>query len=177
MPDTNSVVFAYPILLEPDEDGRLVATSVDFPELATDGADIGEALANASDALDLVIRERLRQGEPVPDPSPRRTPGYVACPEHVTAYRVALSRWALGRGRGAQKELAQLLNKGETHVRRLLSPEGGASMKSLVGALAAIGFRAEPTLALTLHGRMLGAPGTPRPKQAPVVSNRQKPAA
>jgi antitoxin HicB len=148
MPDASSIVFAYPISLEPDEDGRLVATSVDFPELATDGVDIGEALANAGDALDLVIRERLRRGEPVPDPSPRQSGDFSACPEHVTAYRVALSRWALSRGRGAQKELAQLLNKGETHVRRLLSPEGGASMKSLVQALTAIGLRAEPTVAV-----------------------------
>lgn len=148
MPETSSIVFAYPISLGPDEDGRLVATSVDFPELATDGAGLGEALANASDALDLVIRERLRRGEAVPDPSPRRSGDFAACPEHVTAYRVALSRWAVSRGRGAQRELAQLLNKGETHVRRLLSPEGGASMKSLVQALAAIGLRAEPAVAV-----------------------------
>lgn len=148
MQDVNSIVFAYPISLEPDEDGRLVATSVDFPELATDGADVGEALANASDALDLVIRERMRRGEAVPDPSPLQSDDHAACPEHVTAYRVALSRWALSRGRGAQRELAQLLNKGETHVRRLLSPEGGASMKSLVQALTAIGLRAEPTVAV-----------------------------
>tara|TARA_R110002072_G_scaffold191506_1_gene348343 strand:+ start:346 stop:804 length:459 start_codon:yes stop_codon:yes gene_type:complete len=148
MQDVNSIVFAYPISLEPDEDGRLVATSVDFPELATDGADIGEALANATDALDLVIRERLRRGEAVPDPSQRQSGDFCACPEHVTAYRVALSRWAQSRGRGAQRELAQLLNKGETHVRRLLSPEGGATMKSLVQALAAIGLRAEPTVAV-----------------------------
>tara|TARA_R110000868_G_scaffold405302_1_gene684579 strand:+ start:45 stop:503 length:459 start_codon:yes stop_codon:yes gene_type:complete len=148
MQEANSIVFAYPISLVPDEDGRLVATSVDFPELATDGADLGEALANASDALDLVIRERLRQGEAVPDPSQRQSGGFAACPEHVTAYRVALSRWAASRGRGAQRELAQLLNKGETHVRRLLSPEGGASMKSLVQALAVIGYRAEPSVAV-----------------------------
>ena len=146
MPDTQFTVFAYPIILDPDEDGRLVATSPDFPELATDGANETEALANAGDALDLVIRDRLRRGDPVPDPSPRESGTHLACPEHVTAYRVALSRWATATGRGARRELAHRLNKGETHVRRLMSPEGGASMKSLVEALAAIGYRAEPSL-------------------------------
>ena len=80
MQEANSIVFAYPISLVPDEDGRLLATSVDFPELATDGADVGEALANASDALDLVIRERLRRGEAVPDPSPRQGADFSASP-------------------------------------------------------------------------------------------------
>lgn len=62
MPDFSTTLAGYPINLEADEDGRLVATSIDFPELATDGADIQEALANAADALDVVIRDRQRRG-------------------------------------------------------------------------------------------------------------------
>lgn len=72
MPDLSVSLSGYAIDLEADEDGRLVATSIDFPELATDGADIPEALANAADALDVVISERQRRGEAV---APPRGPG------------------------------------------------------------------------------------------------------
>ena len=68
MPDLSVSLSGYAIDLEADEDGRLVATSIDFPELATDGADVPEALANAADALDVVISERRRQGETVTPP-------------------------------------------------------------------------------------------------------------
>ena len=68
MSEINTTVSGYTIKLKADEDGRLVATSHDFPELATDGSDIHEALVNAADALDVVIRDRLRRGEVVRRP-------------------------------------------------------------------------------------------------------------
>ena len=68
MPDLSVSLSGYAIDLEADEDGRLIATSTDFPELATDGADIQEALANAEAALEVVIRERQRRGEAVAPP-------------------------------------------------------------------------------------------------------------
>ncbi|KAA5801001.1 type II toxin-antitoxin system HicB family antitoxin [Alkalicaulis satelles] len=147
------LVYAYPVSLEPDEDGRVMAFSADFPELATDGADEAEALANAADALDVVLRERLRRGEEIPDPRP---PGDGECSVavvHVTAYRIVLSQWAHDHGRGAQIELARRLGKGETHVRRLLSPEGGARVESLVEALRALGWSPAPSIALTPERR------------------------
>lgn len=69
MPDMRTKVAGYPIDLQADQDGRLVATSTDFPELATDGVYMQEALANAADALDAVICDRRRRGEAVPRPA------------------------------------------------------------------------------------------------------------
>lgn len=155
-------VFAYPVRLESDEDGRFLVVSHDFPELATDGADKREALENAADALDVVLRERLRRGEDIPDPRPRKQ-GETAVPvDHVTAYRIVLARWAGEFGRGAQIELARRLGKGETHVRRLLSPEGGTRVESLVEALRAIGCAPAPSVTFTLQGRTLGVRGEER---------------
>ena len=149
MSSSDFTVFAYPIRLHADEDERCWVESRDFPELATDGADEREALREAADALDVVIRDRLREGEPVPDPSPRETGEHLVCPDHVTAYRVVLARWVTETGRGAQSQLARRLGKGETHVRRLLAPDGGASVKSFVEALRAIGYAAAPSLTRT----------------------------
>lgn len=164
-------VFAYPVALHLDEDGRYWVECRDFPELATDGADVDEALRNAADAIDVVIRERLRQGEGIPEPSGKQPGEYVACPEHLTAYRTVLTRWVQETGRGAQSELARRIGKGETHVRRLLSPDGGGSIKSFVEALQAIGYSAAPSLALTRSGRLVGTPGEPRPHNAASVRN------
>ena len=44
-------MLTYPIVLE-DDDGTLLATSPDFPELTTFGIDRDEALARAVDALE-----------------------------------------------------------------------------------------------------------------------------
>jgi antitoxin HicB len=40
-----------------------------FPEIVTDGADIVEAIANARDALELVLEDMMEDIEPLPDPS------------------------------------------------------------------------------------------------------------
>jgi antitoxin HicB len=162
---TDHLVYAYPVSLERDKDGRLLVTSADFAELATDGADEAEALENAADALDVVLRERLRIGDDIPPPRARQ-PGESAIPvEHVTAYRIVLSQWAVDYGRGAQIKLAQLLGKGENHVRRLLSPEGGARVESLVEALRVLGWAPAPSVSLTLAGRTAGVRGEARQRR------------
>ena len=49
------LMLAYPVLLE-DDDGAVLATSPDFPELTTFGDDREEATARAVDALEEAIR-------------------------------------------------------------------------------------------------------------------------
>ena len=58
-------MLAYPIELEHDE-GTLLATSPDFPELTTFGDDYDEALARAADALEEAIAARIHTGQDVP---------------------------------------------------------------------------------------------------------------
>ena len=59
---------AYPITLEPD-DGTLLATSPDFPELTTFGNDREEAVARAVNALEEAIVARIHDRREVPKPS------------------------------------------------------------------------------------------------------------
>ena len=55
----------FTILLEPAEEGGFVVTVPALPEVGTQGDTYDEALANAREAIELVIEHRLANGEPV----------------------------------------------------------------------------------------------------------------
>ena len=61
-------MLAYPVWLA-DDDGTVLVTSPDFPELATFGDDREEAMARAVDALEEAIAARLAAKETIPAPS------------------------------------------------------------------------------------------------------------
>ena len=61
-------MLSYPIRLE-DDDGTVLATSPDFPELTTFGNDRDDAVARAVSALEEVIAARIRWREDIPAPS------------------------------------------------------------------------------------------------------------
>jgi antitoxin HicB len=56
----------YTIILEPSEEGGFIVTVPALPEVGTQGDTRAEALANAREAIELVIEHRLARGEPVP---------------------------------------------------------------------------------------------------------------
>jgi len=60
---TNST---YTIILEPAEEGGFIVTVPALPEAGTQGETRGEALANAREAIALVIEDRLSRGEVLP---------------------------------------------------------------------------------------------------------------
>jgi predicted RNase H-like HicB family nuclease len=51
------------------QDGGFLVHFPQFPEIVTDGADIVEAIANAREALELVLEDMAEDGEMLPDPS------------------------------------------------------------------------------------------------------------
>ena len=51
----------YPVRLEADEIGRLVVHFPDLPEALTDGGDVDEALAEASDCLAEALAGRIHR--------------------------------------------------------------------------------------------------------------------
>ena len=68
MPGTHA--YAYPARIERDEDGRRVVTFPDFGWGATDGATLEEALDEARDLLRALMAATIREGAPLPAPSP-----------------------------------------------------------------------------------------------------------
>ena len=61
--------FSYPASFEPDEDGRVVVSFVDFPYAHTDGKDAAEAMEEAIDCLGSVIAQQMAEKLDIPAPS------------------------------------------------------------------------------------------------------------
>ena len=79
-------MLAYPIALEND-DGTLLVTSPDFPELTTFGEDRDEAVARAVDALEEAIAACIHDRKDIPPPS---TGGTYALLPTLTSVKVML---------------------------------------------------------------------------------------
>ena len=105
----------YPIELEED-DGTILVTSPDFPELTTFGIDEAEALARAVDALDEAIAARIHLGHEIPSPSPGKN--QVTLPS-LTAVKVILYQGMKDQGIG-KAELARRLGWHLPQVDRVL---------------------------------------------------------
>ena len=127
-------MLTYPILLEED-DGTLLATSPDFPELTTFGMDRDEALARAVDALEEAIAARIHDGREIPSPSPG--PETAVLPT-LTAIKVMLYQGMREQGIG-KAELARRLGWHLPQVDRVLDVQHNSRMDQLDAALGAIG--------------------------------------
>ena len=100
-------MLTYSIALEEfeDDDGTLLATCPDFPELTTFGTDREDALAQAADALEEAIAARIHDGRDIPSPSQGRQ---VAVLPTLTAVKVMLYQGMREQGIG-KAELARRL--------------------------------------------------------------------
>jgi antitoxin HicB len=58
---------SYTIQLIPEPEGGYTVRVPALPEVVTYGADKDEALANAAEAIELVLEVRMADGEPIPD--------------------------------------------------------------------------------------------------------------
>ena len=127
-------MLTYPILLAED-DGTLLATSPDFPELTTFGMDRDEALAPAVDALEEAIAARIHDGRNIPAPS--QGPEIAVLPT-LTAIKVMLYQGMREQGIG-KAELARRLGWHRPQVDRVLDVQHHSRMDQLDAAMAAIG--------------------------------------
>ena len=124
----------YPVHLEAD-DGSVLVTAPDFPELITFGEDGDEALAHAVDALEEAIAARVHARQDIPAPSPGKT--RVALPT-LTAVKVALYQTMRSQGVG-KAELARRLGWRLPQVDRVLDIQHHSRMEQMDAALAAVG--------------------------------------
>ena len=73
--------FEYPARIEEDEAGFQLVTFPDFPEAATDGRSVSEALAEAVDCLEEAVAGRIKRGEDIPARRRPRTERFPSrCP-------------------------------------------------------------------------------------------------
>ena len=129
-------MLAYPIVLEED-DGTVLATSPDFPELVTFGEDRREALVRAVAALEEAVAARMSGKKDVPLPS---SGGECVVLPTLTAVKVMLYQGMREQGVG-KAELARRLGWHLPQVDRVLDVEHRSRLDRMDAALGAIGKR------------------------------------
>ena len=127
-------MLTYPIQLEEDE-GTIMATSPDFPELATFGDDRDDALMRAVDALEEAIAARVHAGQDIPAPTKGKT--HVGLPT-LTAVKVILYQGMRDDGVG-KAELARRLGWHLPQVDRVLDIQHRSRMDQIDAALNVLG--------------------------------------
>ena len=137
-------MLAYPITLE-DDDGILLATSADFPELTTFGDDREEAIARAAHALEEAIAARIHDRRDIPTPS--RGEAYAVLPT-LTSVKVMLYQGMREQGVG-KAELARRLGWHMPQVDRVLDVQHRSRLDQMDAALGAIGRQLHVTAAAT----------------------------
>lgn len=129
-------MLAYPIDIE-DDDGAVLVTSPDFPELTTFGEDREEAVARAVDALEEAIAARIHSRGDIPRPSQGQV---VATLPSLTSVKVLLYQGMREQGIG-KAELARRLGWHLPQVDRVLDVEHHSRLDQMDAALSAIGWR------------------------------------
>lgn len=133
---------AYPARFTVEADGSIAVGFRDLPEALTCGDNLDEALAEASDCLDVALSYRITRSQDVPLPSPTRRGERLIAPPAQTAAKLALyvSQRAAGLSNVA---LAKRLGCDEKAVRRLLDPRHASRLDRLADAIRATGGRLE----------------------------------
>lgn len=131
-------MLTYPINLEED-DGTIMATSPDFPELTTFGDDREEAIARAVGALEEAIAARIHDSREIPPASEGNARATLPA---LTAVKVILYRGMREQGIG-KAELARRLGWHLPQVDRVLDVQHRSRLDRMEAALGAIGQRLE----------------------------------
>ena len=128
----------YPATFTTGCDGRTLVEFVDLPNVATDGADLREAIAEAMDALGSDLSIRMSLGEDIPAPSALKTGQRLVPVPLWLAPKIAL-HLAMRDERINNSELSRLLGVDERAVRRMLDPAHASKPVGIQAALAALG--------------------------------------
>ncbi len=127
------MMLSYSIKLELDENGTVLATSPDFPELTTFGDDRDEALARARNALEEAIAARIHARQEIPAPSRGKLRADLPS---LTAVKVILYQSMREQGIG-KAELARRLGWHLPQVDRVLDIQHNSRLDQMDAALAA----------------------------------------
>ena len=137
-------MLTYPITIKND-DGTLLATSPDFPELTTFGEDREEAIARAVHALEEAIAARIHDRKDIPSPSQGETCAMLPA---LTSVKVMLYQGMKDKGIG-KAELARRLGWHLPQVDRVLDLQHRSRLDMMEAALQAIGRQLQVTLTNT----------------------------
>jgi antitoxin HicB len=142
----------YPVRLTPDDNGTLLVTCPDLPEVTTFGSDKADALRHARDAIEEAIAARIaaRADIPLPSATRARQKGKAAAKGAPAVARVVLPtqtalKALLHRAMRAQNlrkaDLERRLGVHGPQIDRLLNPRHASRLDQIEAALAAVGKR------------------------------------
>jgi antitoxin HicB len=134
------MLYAFPAVLPPDENGTFIASFPDVPEALTEADTLPELLYWAADALHVALTGYLDDHRDIPHPSrPKRGQPTVALPPH-TALKLAIYQAMRDQGL-SQNELARRLECDPRQVRRLIDLDHHSRLDLMEAALKALGKR------------------------------------
>ncbi len=137
--------FEYPVRFKRAAEGGYVVTCRDLPALVTQGEDLGDAHAQAVDAMDEVFATMMKLDRPLPAPSEARRGERLISPPVETVAKAALYS-TLREARITKVQLARLLGVDEKEVRRLLDPHYHSKLPRISEAISLLGRRLVITL-------------------------------
>ncbi|MFO0992008.1 MAG: type II toxin-antitoxin system HicB family antitoxin [Hyphomicrobiales bacterium] len=131
-------MLSYPVKVTRDTNGTLLVTAPDFPEVATFGDDMADALLRAVDAIATAIQGRISDGEDVPQPSAvKQRQKSVALPALLWA---KLELYRVMRQTGTRKaDLARRLKVHPPQIDRLLNLDHDSRLDQIERAARAMG--------------------------------------
>jgi antitoxin HicB len=136
----DKMMFSYPVNLEADDDGTILAW---FPDLtgATFGEDEAEALANAVDLLETVMIGFITDRQAIPPPSAAKGRKTVS-PSLLGALKLSVYQAMCNMG-WRKADLARAMGLDPRQIDRLLDLRHTSTVAQLEQSLAACGARFE----------------------------------
>jgi antitoxin HicB len=129
----------YPVILEPDDNGTLLVTCPDLPEVTTWGEDEADALQRAADAIEEALAARISHRDDIPEPTAARSRPTPNLPP-LTIAKVALYRAARASGM-TKAELGRRLGWHAPQIDRLFDLRHHSKIEQIDQALRTLGKR------------------------------------
>jgi len=127
----------YPVVLERDDNGTVLVSFPDFPEVHTFGENEADALAHAIDALATGIDAYVKDRRDIPLPSAKPTQHRVTLPV-LSEAKMRLYE-TMRRNRVTKSELARRLHCHLPQVDRLLEMRHESRLSQVEAAFGALG--------------------------------------
>jgi antitoxin HicB len=151
-------MWAYPITIEPDDNGTLLLSFLDIPEAHTFANCEDEITTRATDCVLTALEGYIKDRRPIPAPS-RELKGRVVVLPPLSAAKIEL--YEAMRNAGVRKaDLARRLQWHMPQVDRLLSLRHGSRLEHLEAALAALDHRLELRIVRGVERRAQVSPRT-----------------
>jgi antitoxin HicB len=129
----------YPVTLIKDDNGSLLVTCPDLPEVTSFGKDEADALRRGRDAVEEALAARMDDFSPMPHPSAGEPRVRVRLP---MAMKVELYRSLEASGM-TRADLMRALGWHRNQVDRLFDPRHATRLDQFEAAFGAMRFRAE----------------------------------